>query len=162
MSASKKRAPNKEALAKHTNQAKDENEEAHQGEGWAGTGDEWFKHFSPELLSERLHKENLRTRDFFNKADVDHGNTITKKEFAVAVRALGFEKDYVTAADIDKVFDFFNTTKDGVLEYSELDKGLKKVLAAMASSAATEVKQEKSIKRENTRRLSARTDARLT
>ena len=40
------------------------------------------------------------------------------------MRDLGFEKEYVSAADINKVFDQFDTAKNGKLEFEELDKGI--------------------------------------
>ena len=127
----KRRASTEKEIVAKDPPAQEQDGEGFLGEGFQGTGDEWFKHLSPESLCKRLQSEKMRALDFYRRADVDKSKSIGKKEFAIAVRSLGFEKEYVSAADIDKVFAFFNTTKDGALDYAELDKGIKKVLAQL-------------------------------
>ena len=59
----------------------------------------------------------------FREMDEDGSGTITKKEFAVAVRKMGFEE--ATRDECDVVFSYLDADGGGTLPYSEIDKRLR-------------------------------------
>jgi len=76
-------------------------------------------------LYESLARSAGRVVDLFKKIDGDGSNTVDKKEFRKAIRALGFSPDFYLNADVDAVFDALDEDGGGSLDLLELTKKLK-------------------------------------
>ena len=81
-------------------------------------------------LRDVLVKNATRIVDLFREWDEDGGGTVDKKEFRVAMAALGAN---APKAMCDKLFDTFDPDRSGSLEYNEISKAL----AGMDADLAT-------------------------
>jgi hypothetical protein len=66
-----------------------------------------------------------RTRDYFMEWDVDGSGAITRDEFFDAIYKLGVT--YVSEADLERTFNFFDVDGSGHIDYKELDRRLLQV-----------------------------------
>ena len=76
-----------------------------------------------EQLRDILTANAVRVVDLFREWDEDGDGTVSKKEFGKALRAMGVAAE---KADYDALFDTFDADKSGVLEYSELNRALRR------------------------------------
>ena len=76
----------------------------------------------PEQLQTILRDNFLKVLDIFRMWDVDDDGTISKKEFAEAIGALGYD---TSRDDTDAVFAEFDTDGSGVLDYHEMYQQLR-------------------------------------
>ena len=97
-------------------------------------------------LRDALARSSTRVLDLFREWDEDGSGSISRKEFARAIKALGFStpKDQLNA-----LFDGIDTDKSGSIEYSELNKMLRKqesIDPSLRPGAAGEIGMESSNK----------------
>ena len=76
-----------------------------------------------EQLRDILTANAVRVVDLFREWDEDGDGTVSRKEFGKALRAMGVAAE---KADYDALFDTFDADKSGVLEYSELNRALRR------------------------------------
>ena len=76
-----------------------------------------------ELLREMLKRTNTRVLDFFRLIDEDNSGIIAKKEWCKAFVEIG--PDFPPAI-VALTFDEFDPDKSGEIEFTELDKFLKR------------------------------------
>ena len=77
----------------------------------------------PEQLNAILAKHSVKLIDLFRDWDMDGNGAIDKKEFRMAVTALGYD---VEKKDMDAAFDLLDDVKDGFIEYNEFKQALSK------------------------------------
>jgi len=70
-----------------------------------------------EQLQQVLRDNFLRILDVFRMWDIDEDGTVSRKEFAEAIGALGYAAE---RTDIDAVFDHFDSDQSGMLDYHEM------------------------------------------
>jgi len=76
-------------------------------------------------LYESLSRSAGRVVDLFKRIDRDGSNSVDKREFRKAIRALGFSADFYRTADVDAVFDALDEDGGGCIDLLELTKKLK-------------------------------------
>ena len=74
-------------------------------------------------MRDALTKNAVRVVDLFREWDDDESNTVSKAEFAKAMKALGYEGP---PEDVDAVFDSMDPDGSGSLEYKELNSLLRR------------------------------------
>ena len=74
-------------------------------------------------LIDALAASRKRVLDMLREWDTDGNNTVDKKEFRKAVKAMGF--DFCTKEDIDAVFNSLDDDGSGTLEFKELNGQLR-------------------------------------
>lgn len=85
--------------------------------------------YSPEALSPAvqisriLSKNAVRVMDLFRQWDADESGTVGKAEFRKAMGVLGFD---VPRAEMDRLFDSWDTSGDGAIDFRELNKLLRR------------------------------------
>ena len=79
-------------------------------------------------LHEGLHKHSITVMQLFKEWDQDHDCTVSREEFRRGVCLLGFE---APPEEIDSIFDAFDETHNGSLEFGELKHALSQSPAYM-------------------------------
>ena len=79
-------------------------------------------------LHEGLHKHSITVMQLFKEWDQDHDCTVSREEFRRGVCLLGFE---APPEEIDSIFDAFDETHNGSLEFGELKHALSQSPAGM-------------------------------
>ena len=105
-------------------------------------------------LREALARSSQRVIDVLHAWDEDRNGMVDKREFAKAVRSLGFEVD---RADAEAVFDSLDADGSGQLEYKELNVMLRKG----AGSEATKSKLKRGPRQADQGRAAACTNKNL-
>ena len=102
-------------------------------------------------LRDALARDSARVVDLLHEWDTDNNGVIDRKEFHRAIKALGFgalaDKD-----DIDIVFDQYDESKDGLIEFKELNRMLRQS-AEVDSEMIGGVAGHKALKGERAARL---------
>ena len=99
-------------------------------------------------LRDALARDSARVVDLLREWDSDKNGVIDRKEFHRAIKALGFGA-LAGKEDIDIVFDMLDESKDGLIEFKELNRMLRQsaeVDAAMAGGAQGRVALDSEVK----------------
>ena len=97
-------------------------------------------------LRDALARSSTRVLDLFREWDDDGNGKISRKEFARAIRALGFNAPKEQLAIL---FDGINTSRSGSIEYAELNRMLRKqesIDPSLRPGAAGDIALEATIK----------------
>ena len=78
-----------------------------------------------DQLAMALSENSAKLVDLFREWDEDGNGAVDRKEFRMAVAALGYD---APKKDLDAFFDTFDVSGDGEIEYNELKKGLAKAM----------------------------------
>ena len=103
-------------------------------------------------LRDALARDSARVIDLLREWDGDKNGVIDRKEFCKAIQALGFGA-LADKQDIDLVFDEFDVSKDGLVDFNELNKQLRQSAAVDAKmlgvhgSVALRSEQDAQLKR---------------
>jgi len=89
--------------------------------GGGGSGEQKAKSIQDQLR-DGLAANLTRVIDLFRDWDADFSGTIDKKEFRKAIAILGYE---APRADIDELFDSFDSDRGGFVDYAELNRVLR-------------------------------------
>ena len=76
-----------------------------------------------QQISQILSKNAIRVMDLFRQWDADESGSVGKAEFRKAMGVLGFD---VPRAEIDGLFDAWDTSGDGAIDFRELNKHLRR------------------------------------
>jgi len=99
-----------------------------------------------QQLNKLLKQNGVRIIALFRDWDRDGDGKVSKKEFAMAMVALGYD---APRTDVDAVFDSFDSDRSGYIEYGELKRGLlleddeaSKTMRLEAEAAAAAAQEE--------------------
>ena len=93
----------------------------------------------PDQLKGVLTQLSVKMIDLFRDWDQDGNGTIDKKEFRLAVAAMGYD---ASKEDLDILFDELDTSGDGLLEYSEFKSAVRNVSKKKYHVAESQQKEE--------------------